>query len=98
MVGERQVDKGHVAPDKAILPGDHMLVIHDGLARVRAGAVTGSIRTGDTLAVDALDGPWIAIRAAEEARGNDGSARVLGMALEPTADGEGLMWVMVKTR
>lgn len=82
--------------DSAIQPGEYLLVVVRGPARVKADAVAGELAPGDLVATGGTDGS--AARAAMVDLGGVGMAipgTVLGKALEPLKDGQGLIHIYV---
>jgi hypothetical protein len=72
----------------SVAPGDYLLIVVQGLAQVRVDAAPSAVQPGDTLYAGA------ATRAATLEAAETGIP-VIGRALEPLAEGSGLIWVLV---
>jgi hypothetical protein len=75
-----------------IAPGDYMLVVTSGLARVRVAPGVGGLVPGQSLAVAEVAG------AATFAGAETAPHLVFGQAMEAQADENGLIWAMIRTR
>jgi len=90
------VDYVEVTPAGSVSPGEHMLVVVQGPAQVKASALVGSIQPGDLLSSAGRAG-----YAAKAAKVTFGEVRiampgtVLGKVLEPLDKGEGLIYIFV---
>ncbi|MBM3134117.1 MAG: hypothetical protein FJZ89_02280 [Chloroflexi bacterium] len=75
-----------------VAPGDYLFVVVQGLVQVRADADLGAIAVGDAL------GPGATAGRAQKLRQDTMESPLLGRALEPLAEGTGLIWVLVLGR
>jgi hypothetical protein len=73
-------------------PGDKLTVVYRGLIQVKVDASLGAIQVGDRLAIGS-DG--YALKAQPVLEGQAPGGLALGLALEPLAEGQGLVWVLV---
>lgn len=95
IVGEKVIENGHTA-EGAIMPGDYLMIVHDGMAQVRVDANMGVIQVGDMLVAGPVSGH--AITASNAVAAVEGTQKVIGQALEAKPDGQGLIWVLIKIR
>jgi hypothetical protein len=80
-------------------PGEYMSVVYRGLAKVKVDASSSPIRVGDLLSVStatghAMEAQSLAIEG-EKAMGGYLLGTVVGKALEPLNEGQGVIWVLV---
>lgn len=97
--GEAASAPGDLTPPGAAAPGDFLLVVIQGPARVKASAFSGPISTGDLLSSANLGG--LASKATEVDMGEAKipiPGTVLGKALEDLESGEKLIYVFVTIR
>jgi hypothetical protein len=76
----------HTSTDPAAA-GEKLTVVYRGIVQVKADASAGAIQVGDRLVASGTAGQAVLAGTAEGA--------ALGMALEPLAEGQGLIWVLV---
>jgi len=72
-----------------VAPGEYLFVVVQGLVQVRADASAGAIQVGDP--VEPVGAAGLAGKRSEDAP----SGSMLGRALEPLAEGTGLIWMLV---
>lgn len=94
-----ETGKRLVPRDGASAPGDYVTVVYSGPMQVRVDASEGAVAAGARLMASerpghARAGRTVTIDGVE--LGENGSA--LGVALEPLATGEGLIWVLVNVQ
>lgn len=85
-----------VTPEGPVAPGDYLLLVVQGPAQVKAGALAGAVVPGDLLATGGEAG--VAVKAADVAINGVTMAApgtVFGKALEPLKDGQALIYVYV---
>jgi hypothetical protein len=85
-----------ITAERAAQPGEHLLIVVQGPARVKAGALNGAIQPGDLLA--ASGEPGLAGRASEITLDSVALAlpgTVFAKALEALAEGQGYIYVFV---
>jgi hypothetical protein len=87
------------AVDGPVAPGGLMLITVQGLAQVKVDAAFGAIAAGDLLTVgdsaSVLAQP-LSVEGGATAQYQGGT--LIGKALEPLANGKGLVWVMIDLR
>lgn len=89
-------DAGHFVEGSAE-PGQYVVVMVQGIARVNVDASSGAIQAGDTVVASGTAYATAASRADAQARGGV-SPMVIGRALEPLEAGKGTIYVFVNVR
>ncbi len=89
-----------ITPPGAVAPGEYLLVVVQGPAKVRANGTEFAIKTGDRLGVGSDPGFAIALagdqrKAAPE---NSGRPQFVGAALEPLTTGQEMIYAFVSPR
>jgi hypothetical protein len=74
-------------------PGEYLTIVYRGLIQVKADTTGGGIQVGDNLLASASTSGRATKAAAAES--NTVSSTIIGMALEPLAEGQGLIWALV---
>jgi hypothetical protein len=82
------------ATTEPVPPGERMTIVYRGLTQVKADASLGAVAVGDL--VFASGGAGFVAKAPTAADGGAlASGTIIGKALEPLAEGQGLIWVLV---
>lgn len=90
-----------ITPPGAVRPGEYLLVVVQGPARVRAGAAQSAIHVGDRLTIGEVPGiaaPLTARRIEGAAKRTERQPQLLGAALEPLVAGEEMIYAFVSPR
>jgi hypothetical protein len=90
IVDEIMVEDAHTTTQPAA-PGDYLTVVYRGLIQVKADTSSEAIQVGDLLTSVSASG-WSVKAPATEATPR---GAIIGRAVEPLAEGQGLIWVLV---
>jgi hypothetical protein len=91
--GGKVVEDAHATTEPAA-PGDYLTVVYRGIVQVKVDAAAGAIQVGDLLTSAGASGWAVKAQPATEA-GAFLTGTILGKAVEPLAEGQGLIWVLV---
>ena len=88
-----------IISQEPVAPGEYMSVVYQGMAKVKVDATISPVTVGDLLSVStttghAMKAQPLAIEG-EEAAGGFLIGTVIGKALEPLNEGQGIVWVLV---